>query len=278
MLSRSRCGDFAGVKRFVVDGLPLTSIRGVNALDETDKTKLYLTLFPQAIFEQYGIDVCDPACSARLKLLCPPGASSVELAAYHPDEPRDPMLYLHLADTPTNQLVVLLFVVNDPHSARFDTDRDVHGEPTRFGTVGRNLEAELAAMQAGLMPGQVRAGLGVSRSLLPTLETFVSRLGHKIFFLDPLNYNAALMFERYGCSYSQGLKQMIWINREFAPGGELSMRLDGSTPFRQPGMHRTILGRSWAIHDGILGQPFSGIKMYKRVGVRAGINTFSAGS
>ena len=68
---------------------------------------------------------------------------------------------------------------------------------------------------------------------------------------------------------------MEWIHQEFqAPHGELFKRLDGSTPFRMPGMEQTVRGRSWAIHDGILGEPFTAIHMYRRVRVDAGISTF----
>ena len=266
------------MNRFVVNDLPLTSIHGVNALPLAIKRAIYFTLLPINWLQQYSIDVCGPDSEALVKLTCQEGAGSVELAVYHPDEQHDPMLYLHLTDTSSNQLMVLLFVVNDPHAPRFNVDRDWKGEPTKFGTLARNVKEEEAAMRAGLMPGQVRRGLGLSRQLIPTFERFVSRLGLKMFLLDPLTYNAALLFERYGCNYSQGSKQMEWINREFAPGGELYNKLDGSTPFRQPGMHKTVWGRSWAIHDGCLGHPFTDIKMYKRVGVQAEISTFPAGA
>ena len=53
----------------------------------------------------------------------------------------------------------------------------------------------------------------------------------------------------------------------------LTERLDGSTPFRQPGAEQTVRGRSWAIHDGLLNEPFAGVEMYKRVGVHAGVST-----
>jgi acetoin utilization protein AcuC len=50
--------------------------------------------------------------------------------------------------------------------------------------------------------------------------------------------------------------------------------LDNSTPFRRPNAWNSIRGRSWAIHDGILGEPWHGIQMYKRVGRHAGVDTF----
>ena len=95
-----------------------------------------------------------------------------------------------------------------------------------------------------------------------------------MFMLEPLAYHTAILFESYGCAYSIGKKQMDLIHMEFQPGGELFKRLDGSTPFRKPGMEQTVRGRSWAIHDGILGEPFTNIRMYKRVGVEAGVITF----
>ena len=58
----------------------------------------------------------------------------------------------------------------------------------------------------------------------------------------------------------------------FSAGGDLLPRLDGS-PFRQPAATNSIRLRSWAIHDGILGEPFTSVTMYKRVGKSAGVNT-----
>lgn len=59
---------------------------------------------------------------------------------------------------------------------------------------------------------------------------------------------------------------MGYINEGFKPGGELSLRLDGTTPFRNPEAASTIRGRSWAIHEGILGRAWDGVKMVKRLG------------
>ncbi|MBZ0292315.1 MAG: hypothetical protein K8L99_07080, partial [Anaerolineae bacterium] len=58
------------------------------------------------------------------------------------------------------------------------------------------------------------------------------------------------------------------------PGGSLYARLRDDNPFRQPTAWQTVRGRSWAIHDGILGYPFTGFQMYKTIGQHAGINTF----
>jgi acetoin utilization protein AcuC len=55
----------------------------------------------------------------------------------------------------------------------------------------------------------------------------------------------------------------------------LHARLDGSTPFRRPSLALTVRGRAWAIHDGILDEPWESPKMYKTVGVHAGVDTFT---
>ncbi len=190
----------------------------------------------------------------------------------------DPLLYLELADTRLNQIEVMLFIVNDPAGERFATDLDWQGRRTKFGTFRRNIPEEVRAMQAGLTPGQVRQGLRVSRSLVPVLESFVLRLSHDYYLMEPMAYHNAILFERQGFNYVQGLRKMQWINEEFQPGGQLHAALDGSTPFRQPDAWRTVRGRSWAIHDGILGEPWHGVRMYKQVGKHAGIDTFPGGT
>jgi hypothetical protein len=73
---------------------------------------------------------------------------------------------------------------------------------------------------------------------------------------------------------------MDTIHREFQPGGALHEALDGSTPFRQPDQWKTVRGRAWAIHDGILSaidSNWDGLRMIKQVGRNAGVNTFPDG-
>jgi hypothetical protein len=95
--------------------------------------------------------------------------------------------------------------------------------------------------------------------------------------MEPLTYHAAILFERLGCNYVTGVRKMKWIQDSFQPGGVLHKALDGSTPFRQPDAWRTVRGRSWAIHDGILGERWYGLRMYKRAGRNSGVNTFPDG-
>jgi hypothetical protein len=256
----------------------LTSLRSINDLPIEQRDQVYAALLPPELLSRFAINPIDfrgPTGDRLVEIDAPPETGSVEIKVWHQADARDPVFYFQLADTPNNQLIILLFVINDPESPRFDVDRNWQGERTKFGTQSRNLEAEIAAMQAGLGPGQIRRGLQLSHKIQNVFEKFVAGLGHDMFFFEPLAYHTALLFERYGCNYSLGKKKMEWIHQEFqAPDGELFKRLDGSTPFRMPGAEKTVRGRSWAIHDGLLGEPFTSIHMYRRIGIDAGINTF----
>jgi hypothetical protein len=101
-------------------------------------------------------------------------------------------------------------------------------------------------------------------------------MGHDLFLIEPLAYHNAISFERYGFSYIRGYQDMVAINRAFSLEGELyESLLNGSgSPFRHEDSWRTVRGRSWAIHDGILGHPFTDFQMFKRINVEANVNTF----
>ena len=257
----------------------LFSISQINNLPDEQRQHVYQRLVPSEVLQRFGIDpetLSDSEGRPLFALECSPGTSSVEISLRHAWDAPDPMIYLQMADTPNNQIEVILFIINDPYSERFDTDRLPDGTPTYFGTLERNIEEEIRAMEAGLAPGQVRHGLSLTRRLIPTLEWFVTALNHDAVYIQPLAYHNAILFERLGFSYMLGLGRMEWIHKEFSPGGLLFRQLDGSTPFRRPGAESSVRGRSWAIHDGILREPYSDVKMYKRVGVHSGIVTFPA--
>ncbi len=253
------------------------SIHGINALPEPEKVAIYRTLLPEWLFTEHGVDRERLMVGGQpvVQIRCPAGSRAFEISVYRCATDRDPMLYLNMADTFNNQLVVLLTVVNNLDAPRFDTDVDAEGHPTQLGTASRNLAAEEAALLAGLAPGQVRAGLRIFRQLVPLFEQFVAHLGQGMFFIEPLAYHNAIVFERYGFNYARGYQEMLRIDREFCSGGSLYTQLTPDNPFRHPDAWESVRGRSWAIHDGILGHPFSNFQMYKRIHERAGINTFS---
>lgn len=253
-----------------------STIREINDLPPSQKRAIYRALIPDWVYARFGIDPHDDTLGGQPAIIfrCPPGSHSVEISVYHAPQALEPAIYLHMGDTFNGQLIVLMVMVGDPEAPRFNIDVDEQGRETQLGIRSRNIPEEIRAMQAGSAPGQVRRGLRLFRAAIPVFEQFVSRMGHELFLIEPLFYHNAITFERYGFAYARGLQRMRWIHREFQPGGILHARLDGSTPFRHPEAWRSISGRSWAIHDGILGEPFSDVLMYKRVGVHAGITTF----
>lgn len=251
------------------------SIRAINDLERSEKEAIYTTLIPEAVMTQFRVDPLD---RSRLQIVCPRDTRSVEIRLFEQSNDHDPVLYLHMADTLNFQIALLLLVINDPTAPRYNVDVTERGLPTRFGTMSRNIPEEIRAMEAGLAPGQVRRGLRLSGQTLPVLETFCSRTGHDLVIIEPLTYNNAITYERYGFAYYQGRQRMEWIDRVLRPEGEFFDRFDDSTPFRARDAWKTIRGRSWAIHDGILGEPFGDLRMYKRVGHHAAVTTFQEGS
>lgn len=251
------------------------SIASVNQLPQPVKVALYTSFIPTPLMEQFRIpqDFLDAQGRSLLDLRCAEGAPDVVFALRRAVADPDPLLYVHLTDTVMGQIHILLYVVNDPDSPRFDVDRMPDGTPTQFGMQYRNLPAEEAACLAGLGPGQVHRGLRSLKSSIVAFEEFVQSLGQTMYYVEPLFYHVAIVFERYGFNYQQGRSRMEEIDHGFLPGGELVPLLDGSSAFRQPDFARSIRGRSWAIHDGILGQRHVQTTMYKFVGQHAGVST-----
>lgn len=255
-------------------------IHAINQFSPGAKRRLYRTLLPPSLLVQFDINPITwrgPEGGDYVELVAPPEKGLVKISARHAPGARDPFAYLELVDNNFNGINVVLLILNDPAGPRFDTDVSPEGEPTLFGTVHRNFEAEAAAMAAGLAPAQVRPGLRASREALVNLEAFLAMLGHESVYAEPLTYAAAVLFEQRGFSYFSGRRLMEQIDQEFRPDGALHAALDGSTPFRQPEQWRTVRGRAWAIHDGILGvidATWDGLRMVKRLGRHAGVDTF----
>lgn len=252
--------------------MPPSTIGGINKLPEREKREIYARYIPRELLEKFQID--DPTHNNDLlQFRFAEGSSDVEMKLFHQAGFTDPILYAHLADNISGQIHVLLYILNDPTSSRFDVDKMPDGSPTQFGIRRRNIEAEIAALQNGLSPGQVRHGLRSLRQAMLAFEDFVISLGHALYFVEPLYYHNAVIFERYGFGYQMGRRLMNEIQAGFAEGGALRQLLDNSGPFRSSDAAQSIRLRSWAIHDGILGEPFTNVTMYKRVGVSANINT-----
>jgi hypothetical protein len=249
-----------------------STIGGVNKLPEAEKRAIYARYIPKELIEKFNLSQLAQN-EDLLKFRFASGSSDVEMYLYHQVGFPDPLLYAHLTDTLNGQIHILLYILNDPNAPRFDVDKMPDGSRTRFGTLKRNIDAEKAAMESGLAPGQVRRGLRLLQSATVSFEEFITSLGHDMYFVEPLYYHNAVIFERYGYAYQVGKRRMEAIHAGFQEGGELCQKLDDSNPFRSSHAANSIRLRSWAIHDGILGEPFTNVTMYKRVGKSANIST-----
>jgi hypothetical protein len=259
--------------------LPFT-IRQLNNLPENIKRRMYRGLIPPALLTRFGIDPIqwtNTSKEPRVFLRAEENSEKVLVTAQGSSDVSDEFFALELADNSLNGIELNLIVLNDPAAPRYAIDRTDDGAPTMFGTLKRNLPAEEQAMQAGLAPGQVRAGWRGSRMVFEQIETFLSMLGHRAYFLEPLTYASAWVFERRGFAYVRGHKLMDDIHHEFQPGGKLYRGLDDGFPFRKRDQVNTVRGRAWAIHDGILDAldaRWDNVRMVKQIGRHAGVETF----
>jgi hypothetical protein len=259
--------------------LPFT-IRQLNNLPENVKRRMYRGLIPPALLTRFGIDPIqwtDTTREERVFLKAEQNSEKVLITAQNSADSSDEFFALELADNSLNGIELNLIVLNDPTAPRYSIDRTSDGQPTMFGTLQRNREAEEQAMHAGLAPGQVRAGLGGSRAAFEQIDAFLSMLGHRAYFLEPLTYASAWVFEKRGFAYVRGHKLMDDIHREFQPGGRLYECLEDGSPFRKRAEAHTVRGRAWAIHDGILDAlelRWDKIRMVKQIGRHAGVETF----
>ncbi len=254
-----------------------TSIYEINRMEEKERERLLTLLVPERFFRMFSIDTetyRNPDGLRCVNFTCPENMPFLQVDLRKNPADRDAAYFLDLSNSPFGQAEISFIIVNDPEGERFNIDVDSQGQDTYFGTARRNIPEEIRAMEAGLAPAQVRRGLRALPDLVSCWDRFFDGIGYHFYFLEALTYNSAILYERVGFQYVKGKEKMEYIEREFRPGGVLHARLDGSTPFRKPEHWKTVRGRSWAIHDGILDEPWESPKMYKTVGVNAGVCTF----
>jgi hypothetical protein len=255
-----------------------TSVYEINRMVEGEREGLLSVLVPRRFLELFDISpetFGNSAGKRCVRFVCPDNMPFFQIDVRRDPGDRDAAYFLDVSNSPFGQMEISFVIVNDPDGERYDIDVDEFGQDTYFGTARRNIPEEIRAMEAGLAPGQVRRGLRAMPDLVARWEEFFGRIGHRFYFLEALTYNSAILYERHGFQYVVGKERMESIDREFRPGGVLHARLDGSTPFRMPGQEKTVRGRSWAIHDGVLDVPWESPKMYKTIGVHAGTRTFN---
>ena len=258
-------------------GRPLSSLAAINRLETAEKEQIYAGLLPLRLYNLLGISpesLLNRAGEKLVKVIAPAGLPLVRLEVRDKPEEADTVFFLELSDTQFHQMELSFCIICDPAAPRFDVDIDEHGKINWFASHGRNIPEEIRAMQAGLFPNQTRRGLRLFGDFFPLLERLTDSLGMEMIVAEPLTYDNAIRYEKYGFDYLRGKRLMQEIDNGFQPGGRYFNRLDASNPFRQAGAERTVRGRSWAIHDGVLDEPWDEVQIYKMIGVEAGINTF----
>jgi hypothetical protein len=255
------------------------TLKQINDLPENIKRRVYRNLIPPSLLTRFEIDPISwrgANKEQRVFLTAESGTEKMFISARTSQSEADEFFALELADNMLNGIDLNLLLLNDPASPRFNTDLDENGNPTMFGTLKRNRDAEIQAKEAGLAPGQVRNSLSASKLVLDQVDTFLATIGQRAYFLEPLTYASAWVFEKRGFAYMRGHKLMDTIHQEFQPGGVLHKALDNSH-FRKQDQWSSVRGRAWAIHDGILEAletNWDKLRMVKQVGKHSGANTF----
>ena len=258
-------------------GRPLSSLRAINRLSEAEKERIYSRLLPARLFDVLGLpprSLKNSAGERLISVIAPDGLPLLRIEARSRPDGGVMVFFLELADTQFHQMELSFCMIRDPRAESFAVDIDETGRNNWFASQGRNIPEELRAMRAGLFPNQTHHGLRLFGEFFQLLERFTDSLGIQMIVGEPLTYDNAIRYEKYGFDYLRGKQLMLEIDREFQPGGRYFKRLDGSSPFRMPGMERTVSGRSWAIHDGIMDTPWDDVHIYRMIGTHAGINTF----
>ncbi|MHC1697861.1 MAG: hypothetical protein AB9919_07385 [Geobacteraceae bacterium] len=258
-------------------GRPLFTLKDINALQGWEKERIYSRIIPARLFSLFSISpetFLGSDAERKVFFIAPEGLGLCRIEVRLAPRDRDTVFYLEIADTQHHQMELAFCIINDPFSPRFDVDIDEQGRNNYFTTYGRNIPEEIRAMKAGLFPNQTHRGLRMFPDFLPQFEAFVDSLGMEFIVAEPLTYDNAIRYEKYGFDYLTGKRLMLEINEGFRIGNMYQRRLDGSSPFRCSGAESTVHGRSWAIHDGVLEKPWDDIRIYLQVGHHAGINTF----
>jgi hypothetical protein len=258
-------------------GNRLYSLCDINALEKEEKERIYSCIVPDRLYEIFSISprtFTGDDGERKVFFTAPHGLGLLRVEIRLRPGYRDTVFFLEIADNRFQQMELSLCVVNDPASDRFDVDSDENGNYNYFSTLGRNIGEEIRAMKAGLYPNQTHRGLRMFGDFFTVFERFVDSLSMDVIIAEPLTYDNAIRYEKFGFDYITGRRLMIEIDDGFRPGNILYNRLDGSTPFRAKGMEQTAWGRSWAIHDGIMDRPWKDVTIYKTVGSHAGVNTF----
>jgi hypothetical protein len=180
-------------------------------MPEKERERLLSVLIPARFLEMFSIDpetYVNPAGERCVRFTCPESMPFFQIDLRRNPADRDAAYFLDLSNSAFGQMEISFIIVNDPDGERYNIDVDEYGQDTYFGTARRNLPEEIRAMDAGLAPAQVRRGLRAMRDLVACWDDFIGRVGHRFYFLEPLTYNSAILYERCGFQYVKGKEKM----------------------------------------------------------------------
>ena len=267
-----------------VADLALGSLQELNGLPAPLREGLYGRLIPPEVCARFGVDPAtglNGAGHRLLRVFAPPEQSwaRIELRASRDD--RDPLVLVDVEMGPFAVPELSFVQVTDPDAERFaiDRDEDGAGHALRHGDPQPRRGASRA--RGGTRPGPgaawtaaPRSGAGLDGRLLPAAREGAVPGGAAL-----LPLGAPLRAARLRLPARPRADGRRSTGSSIRAAG-CTGRSTASTAFRQPGFARTIRGRSWAIHDGILGaldgMAWGGVKMYRLVGRPASVSTFPA--
>ena len=102
-----------------------STLGGINQLSDVKKREIYSQVIPKELIQQFKLNpyLVDKNGQNLFHINAPSGSTSVEASLFHKAGFPDPILYGHITDTINGKLHILLYILNDPDSPRFDVDR-----------------------------------------------------------------------------------------------------------------------------------------------------------
>src|SRR5512139_1804409 len=99
-----------GTRFTAPDGSLLNSLATINQLPDEVRDQVYRTLVVDEMLDRYAIDretLCNPRGERVVLFDSSPNLGLLELRIWRQLSDRDPLLYMQLADTNNNQLIIL---------------------------------------------------------------------------------------------------------------------------------------------------------------------------
>ena len=150
-------------------------IQRISRLNQLEKEGIYRILIPPSLYYRFGINplsFCEKNGNRVVRFFCPQGDRTCLVEIKLPGT-ENPIYSIQLTDSgDMTQIEWDFLIVNDHDAPKFETHIDKEGRDTMFGWASRNIEEEKKAVEAGLFPGQIGKGLGLTGETVEVLEFF----------------------------------------------------------------------------------------------------------